>query len=289
MRASWILESTATTGTGTINLGGAVSGYQAFSNALVSGDTVFYEIVDGNNREMGWGTLTTGSPWTLSRDVIAAKLDSGTLTRYPATGISLSGSAKVGIAETGMSNPNLGSVPTKYLTSSGANFGDMCSFRFNYSQGQTTKDKMYTTPLVLLAPTYITYLVARIAIAGSGGTYSKLGLYKPAAPQGGRDWTKIDEASIDVTTTGVKLCAIGTPIWLPPGKYMVAFASDATTQPQVNFQNYYAYRTVAEYGYYFTGGLMTHSYNITAGWTTLPASLTTNAQSAESKIQIGVQ
>src|ERR1700761_5015520 len=96
--ADRVKVNTATTGTGTINLGTAVSGYRTFATAasagsLTSGCTVYYVIEDGANWETGSGTYTAGSPDTLSRTV-AASSAGGT------TAISLSGSAIVYIATT---------------------------------------------------------------------------------------------------------------------------------------------------------------------------------------------
>jgi len=82
--------TTATTGTGTITLGSAVSGYLTFNLAgVANGDVVTYGIKDGANSEIGTGTYTTSGT---------------TLTRAPTkstngnAAISLSGTAEVFIS-----------------------------------------------------------------------------------------------------------------------------------------------------------------------------------------------
>lgn len=79
--------STATTGTGTITLGSAISGYLSFSSAGVSdAETVTYGIADGANSEVGRGVYTAAGT-TLTRTVVKS-------TNADAA-ISLSGSAQV--------------------------------------------------------------------------------------------------------------------------------------------------------------------------------------------------
>lgn len=79
--------TTATTGTGTITLGGAVTGYLTFALAGVSdGDVVDYAIFDTTDSEIGTGTYTA-SGTTLTRSV--------TKSTNANAAINLSGSAQV--------------------------------------------------------------------------------------------------------------------------------------------------------------------------------------------------
>jgi hypothetical protein len=79
--------TTATTGTGAITLGAAVSGFLTFAGAGVAdGDVVSYGIKDGANSECGTGTYTASGS-TLTRSV--TKSTNGN------SAISLSGSAEV--------------------------------------------------------------------------------------------------------------------------------------------------------------------------------------------------
>ena len=80
-----VKESSTTSGTGTLTLAGAVTGFQAFSAALSNGDTTYYAIAESSTGawEVGLGTYTT-SGTTLARTTVLSSSDGG-------TAISLSG------------------------------------------------------------------------------------------------------------------------------------------------------------------------------------------------------
>ena len=68
--ADRVQETTNTTGTGTLTLAGAASGYQSFA-AIGDGNTTYYTIAGGTQWEVGIGTYTS-SGTTLSRDTVLA-------------------------------------------------------------------------------------------------------------------------------------------------------------------------------------------------------------------------
>ena len=81
-----VQETTTTTGTGTVTLAGAVTGFQTFA-AIGDGNTCYYAITSGNDWEVGLGTYTS-SVTTLSRDTILESSNAG-------SAITLSGTSNV--------------------------------------------------------------------------------------------------------------------------------------------------------------------------------------------------
>jgi hypothetical protein len=78
-----VKESTSTVGTGSIALGGAAAGYQAFS-AIGNGNTCYYTISsNGSEWEVGIGTYTSSGN-TLSRDTILSSSNGGSIVTLSA-------------------------------------------------------------------------------------------------------------------------------------------------------------------------------------------------------------
>jgi hypothetical protein len=82
--ADRVRETTASTGTGTVTLGGPYSGFQAFS-VLGNGNTTYYAIIDptAGSWEVGIGTYTTSGN-TLSRDIVLSSSNSDNLVNFGA-------------------------------------------------------------------------------------------------------------------------------------------------------------------------------------------------------------
>ena len=74
-------ETTTTGGTGTLTLGGAVTGYRTFAASFTVGQSLYYTIDDGTgNWEIGIGTLVTSG--TLSRDTVIESSNSNALVNF---------------------------------------------------------------------------------------------------------------------------------------------------------------------------------------------------------------
>lgn len=80
-----VKETTTTTGTGAISLGGAVTNFQAFSAVLSDADTTYYAIIDNTSSEfeVGLGTYASSGN-TLTRTTILESSNSGSAVDFAA-------------------------------------------------------------------------------------------------------------------------------------------------------------------------------------------------------------
>ena len=81
-----VKETSTTTGTGTLNLSGAVSGFQTFVAGVGNGNTTYYAIVnrDADEWETGLGTVTDASTDTLARTTVIATSNSDSAVDFSA-------------------------------------------------------------------------------------------------------------------------------------------------------------------------------------------------------------
>jgi len=81
-----VKETSTTTGTGTINLAGAETGYESFVSGVGTGNTTYYaiELNSANEWEVGIGTVTDAAPDTLSRDTIISSSNGDAAVNFSA-------------------------------------------------------------------------------------------------------------------------------------------------------------------------------------------------------------
>ena len=78
-----VKETTTTTGTGTLSLGGAVTGFETFSSAIGNTNTTYYAISlqGGAEFEVGLGTVAAG---TLARTTVISSSNSDSAVDFSA-------------------------------------------------------------------------------------------------------------------------------------------------------------------------------------------------------------
>lgn len=128
LTADRVQETTTTTGTGTVTLDGAVTGFRTFASAFSTGNLIQYAIVStsGTEWEVGNGTLATTS--TLSRDTVIASSNSNNAVSFSA------GTKKVFATVTGTH------VNTTVLGPTSAT--DECIARWDTTTGKLIQDSV---------------------------------------------------------------------------------------------------------------------------------------------------
>lgn len=79
--ADRVRETSTTTGTGTLTLDGAVTGFRTFSSAIGNTNTCYYTITLGADYEIGVGTVGAG---TLARTTVLKSSNSNTAVNFGA-------------------------------------------------------------------------------------------------------------------------------------------------------------------------------------------------------------
>jgi len=80
-----VKETSTTTGTGTLDLAGAVSGFETFVAGIGNSNTTYYAIVNENGEfEVGLGTVTDAGTDTLARNTIISSSNSDSAVNFSA-------------------------------------------------------------------------------------------------------------------------------------------------------------------------------------------------------------
>ena len=81
-----VKETTTTTGTGTVNLAGAETGFESFVSGIGNSNTCYYAIVHqtADEFEVGLGTVTDATPDTLSRTTVISSSNSDSAVNFSA-------------------------------------------------------------------------------------------------------------------------------------------------------------------------------------------------------------
>lgn len=214
MIADWVKETTTTTGTGTITLAGAASGYCSFSDVLVDGMVVRYQIIDANgtSREMGYGTYTA-SGTTLTRGPIAT-LVGGTYA-LTSTALTLtSGTHTVSIAADssafvpapmGVQDPS--KLMSAHYTTHAGSLSDTLVANFQYAM-----------PFLLLQPFTLSQLGVYCA-TGIDASTSAVGITQCVDGIPGTSYLAQSAITLTSAQNGTFVTANVTDVVLQPGWY----------------------------------------------------------------------
>lgn len=184
--------NTATTGTGTMTLGSAVSGWVGVG-ALVNGLTYSYKITDGTNYEAGQGVYTT-SGTTMTRAAITESSNGG-------AAITLSGTATVIITELSADFPDMGRffLAGKLI---GANFNVTTDQAITLAgPSNAAGTSLWAIALILVRNPSISMTTAK------GGFYAGTGKTLPIYPSGSGLITTTPWTALHNSTSAVSYAA----------------------------------------------------------------------------------
>ena len=181
--ADRVKESTATTGTGTLTLDGAATGFQSFTTAFGNGVSVYYVIAGGSEWEIGIGTTGAG---TLSRDTVLQSSNADALVSFSAGTKDVfcayvADRAVTTVDAATLTNKTISGTFTGSLTGAASlnvlKTGDTMSGGLTYSPGAANGVAYLNASKVLTSGSGLTYDGSDMAVGGAIETGIKLKLY----------------------------------------------------------------------------------------------------------------
>lgn len=154
-----VKETSTTTGTGTLDLDGAASGFQTFVAGFGTGNQCYYTIVHGTAWEVGIGTVTDAATDTLSRDTVLASSAGGAK-------LNLGAGTKTVFCDV---TREAVTVPQGHLygCTMSNNAGDATN-DIDFAAGQCASDDADPDDVVLIEPAALTKRLDAVWASGSG-------------------------------------------------------------------------------------------------------------------------
>lgn len=268
---NWVKQSVSAGGTGNLTVA-SVTGFDTFASQFGDGTTTpparyfRYVISDGNNFETGIGHMSATT--TLVRDLIEMKIDTGTMSRYPGAGLTVSTSAFVYCDYAAQHEP-LPYVANAASTTGGVGAG---YHQGSYATAAFSMPNFVYMPFFLpLSGIYsgITWHFSSIGTA----TKCRFGVYDVAT--NGKPGTQI-LTTADISgaslATGDHNTSFSASAYLAAGWLYLAFVADAAIT--WNNRNVYATTGQGPAGVFTNGQDIYTFYDSAVGWTTLPATAT---------------
>jgi hypothetical protein len=217
-----VKETSVSTGSGTIDLDGAVSGFRTFVSAFGTAGKCYYTIIHGTAWEQGIGTVTAGSPDTISRDICLGSSSADAL-------LTLGAGTKTVFCDAppqAYMDPEDRVLMTRLDRVAPGTFVTITGTAYYVYVGKTVR------------PLTAAFVEAHMTVAGSGAQTAEMGLFStPLAPnKAGQTLTKIvATGTVDTltATVAVKRNTASFATAIPVGTHLWAGIRTAlaTTQP----------------------------------------------------------
>jgi hypothetical protein len=231
MLANAVRQTTTTSGTGALTLAG-VTNLLPFSQKFALNQPFQYSAYTGTAdapvfREAGIGALTASN--VMARLSVRETSDGTTSNTVTPTATDFGG-ATVSIICTPLASFTESMMPTVDAQSSAVSrFLTSAARNLNTSPTGPATGSAYYTPFLLRCGALVSSLAVNVTTAAGAGATAQIGIY--ACNEKGYVGARLAVATVDISTTGIKIATLSTPIALPPGWYFTAFVgTDGTVR-----------------------------------------------------------